>query len=206
MAYYSQLAAQEIACIILIGFFLGAIPSGFIIGKLWGVDVRKGGSGNIGATNVNRMAGKTAGILTLVLDVFKGVFATYAPGLVMNPQMIAHWSEVAGVCAIVGHCFSPFMGGKGGKGVATSLGVFLSIAPLATWLSMPIFGLVVALTRYVSLASLIAVWSLVGMIGFNLLGPYPKEVLWSDTAVAVLITSRHSDNINRLRVGIENKI
>src|SRR6476619_284003 len=114
------------ALVILIGFMLGAIPFGVIIAKRRGVDIRKQGSGNIGATNVTRVMGLGAGLLVLVLDALKGaaavMLATHVSGF---DPIIA----MTGFAAILGHCSSPFLGGKGGKGVATALGVFLVVAP-----------------------------------------------------------------------------
>jgi len=200
----SELMARELGVVILVGFLLGSIPSGYIIGKVWGVDVTKGGSRNIGATNVKRLAGRTAGTLTLILDLIKGVVATVAPSF-LSTTYLPQAAAICGVCAVVGHCYSPFMGGKGGKGVATSLGVFFSITPLLAFLSVLIFLLVAGVTRYVSLGSLVGVWFLVIMLATQALGYYPKEILWSAILVAAIVTLRHSENIKRLQAGIENK-
>ena len=200
----SELMAKELGIVILIGFCLGSVPSGYIIGKIWGVDVTKGGSRNIGATNVKRLAGKTAGTITLVFDLVKGVLATIAPSF-LNINFVPQAAAVCGVCAVVGHCYSPFMGGKGGKGVATSLGVFFSVTPLLAFFSVLIFLLVAGVSRYVSLGSLVAVWFLVLMLATQTLGFYPKEILWCAIVIATVVTLRHSENIKRLRIGIENK-
>jgi glycerol-3-phosphate acyltransferase PlsY len=200
----SELMARELGAVILTGFLLGSIPSGYVIGKIWGVDVTKSGSRNIGATNVNRVAGKTAGLLTLVFDLIKGILATMAPSF-LSTSYVPQAAAICGVCAVIGHCFSPFMGGKGGKGVATSLGVFFSITPLLAFISVLVFLLVAGVTRYVSLGSLVGVWFLVVMLASGALGYYPKEILWSSILVAAIVTFRHSENIKRLQAGIENK-
>jgi glycerol-3-phosphate acyltransferase PlsY len=202
---YSQVYGKEIGLVILVGFLLGSVPCGYIVGRFFGVDVRSGGSRSIGATNVNRMAGKTAGVITLILDVLKGVAATIIP-YYLNTIYTPHPDVISGVCAVIGHCYSPFMGGKGGKGVATSLGVFLTLAPGLTMLAILVFGVVVAATRYVSLASLVSVWFFVTIIATKAIGIYPKEFLWGSALIAVIITYKHSENINRLRAGVENKI
>jgi len=200
----SEMMAKELGTVVLIGFLLGSIPCGYLVGKFWGVDVTKGGSKNIGATNVNRMAGKTAGALTLILDMFKGILATFAPSY-LTINYVPQAAAVCGVCAVIGHCYSPFMGGKGGKGVATSLGVFFSITPLLAFFSILIFLLVAGVSRHVSLGSLAGVWFLVVMLLTHALGYYPKEILWCALVVAAIVTLRHSQNIKRLRAGIENK-
>lgn len=200
----SELMAIELGEVILTGFLLGSIPSGYIIGKIWGVDVTKSGSKNIGATNVNRLAGKFAGSLTLIFDLVKGILATVAPSY-LNTSYVPQAAAICGVCAVIGHCFSPFMGGKGGKGVATSLGVFFSITPFLAFLAVLVFLLVAGVSRYVSLGSLIGIWFLVILIATQALGYYPNEILWSAILVAAIVTLRHSENIKRLRAGNENK-
>jgi len=200
----SELMAKELGVVTLLGFILGSIPSGYIIGKIWGIDVTKDGSRNIGATNVKRLAGKTAGVLTLVFDLLKGILATIITNF-LTINFIPQVAAVCGVCAVIGHCYSPFMGGKGGKGVATSLGVFVSITPLLAFFSVLIFMLVTGVTRYVSLGSLVGIWFLVIMLWTQTLGAYPKEILWCAIVVATVVTLRHAENINRLRAGIENK-
>ncbi len=132
------------------GYLLGSIPFGLILAKiLGGRDVRKAGSGNIGATNVARVAGPFAGILTLILDVAKGAGAVLLAAQFSLGSTL--WMMVAGLCALVGHCFPAWLKFRGGKGVATAAGVFIVMSPLAFLGAIAVFLLVVAVTRYISL-------------------------------------------------------
>jgi len=190
--------------IVLTSFFLGAIPSGFIIGKLWGVDVRKRGSGNIGATNVNRLVGRTAGALTLLLDLLKGVLATFLPELIGHAY-VPGGAATAGICAVIGHCFSPFMLFQGGKGVATALGVFLSLAPGAAFWGIVAFLITVGFWRFVSLGSLVGVWVATGLIITKQFGSYHSTVELAALVISSLVTIRHHANIRRLMNGTEHR-
>src|SRR6266536_1811314 len=131
----------------LAAYILGSIPFGLILAKLFGrTDVRKGGSGNIGATNVARVAGPVAGILTLILDVAKGSAAVLLAARLSKDS--ATWMMIAALAALVGHCFPVWLKFKGGKGVATGLGDFLAIAPWAALAALAVFIVVVWRTRY----------------------------------------------------------
>lgn len=189
-------------------FLLGSIPTGFIIAKIYGIDIRTQGSGNTGATNVGRTLGKKAGVLTLLLDACKGILPTLtAP---MFVPLGAHGfgveavASILGLFAIFGHCFSPFLGFKGGKGVATSLGVFLVIAPVPTLLSMVIFLICVKVFGYVSVGSMVASISVPISIAFSFPRPYSAAVLYVSIIVALLIVVRHKKNIANLFQGNEN--
>src|SRR5436309_4229432 len=139
----------------LAGYTLGAIPFGLILAKLFGgTDVRKGGSGNIGATNVARVVGPLAGILTLILDVAKGSAAVLLAARLSQDS--ATWMMIAALAALAGHCFPIWLKFKGGKGVATAAGVFLVLSPLACLGAVILFLLVVIFWRYVSLGSVSA--------------------------------------------------
>lgn len=142
------------ALVLLVGFFAGAIPFGVLVAKRRGVDIRTQGSGNIGATNVTRVMGLGAGLVVLVLDALKGVAAVLlATRLSGFDPIIA----MTGFAAILGHCFSPFLGGKGGKGVATALGVFAVLAPALAIVALAIFLVVAGRWRIPALGSLAGV-------------------------------------------------
>ncbi len=142
--------------VIVAGYFLGAIPFGVLLAKRRGVDIRERGSGNIGATNVARVLGLGTGLVVLVLDALKGAAAVW---LAMRLCGWEHIVALTGFAAILGHCFSPFLGGKGGKGVATALGVFVTIAPALALVAIAVFLLVAGRTRVPALGSLSGVAS-----------------------------------------------
>jgi len=198
--------------VVLSAYLLGSIPFGYLIVKLGGAgDVRETGSGGTGATNVTRRAGKWAGLLTLTLDALKGAAAVFIARLVLTDDFGVDWWVAASALAVVaGHCFPVWLGFRGGKGVATGLGVFVVLAPLALLCALPVFVLVVWATRYVSLASItaaalvpLAVW-LTGSRG----GPNANTLptLASATAGGALIIFMHRANIGRLVRGQENKL
>ena len=185
---------------LILAFFCGSIPTGYVIGRLKGVDLRKIGSGNIGATNAGRALGKRAGIYTLVGDLVKGIVAVQLSALTSEPATTA---PLFGFAAILGHCFSPFLKFRGGKGVATSLGVFLVLTPLPIVASIILFGVVAKLSGYVSLGSII---SAIGLPCFLLLDPfrsYNQLTVAVTIAVASLVLIRHRSNIARLLQGKE---
>ena len=190
--------------VILVGGFLGAIPFGVLITRLLGAeDPRKSGSGNIGATNVLRTSGWKSGVLTLLLDVLKGVaailFARYVDSRVSAPTL----EPITALAAVLGHMYSPFTGFRGGKGVATGLGVFALLTPGPTALAALVFILVVAVTRYVSLGSMFAA-AAVPLAGFWM--NYPVVVYTSSALISLLVIWKHQDNIGRLMRGEENRI
>jgi glycerol-3-phosphate acyltransferase PlsY len=187
-------------------YLLGAIPFGLLLTKLFGSgDVRKVGSGNIGATNVARAAGPLAGIFTLVLDAAKGAAAVWLAARFANES--ATWMIIAGLAALVGHCFPVWLGFHGGKGVATAAGVFLVLCPLALLGAVLLFVLVVVFSRYVSLGSISAAASMPMLIYF-LWAPHhapPLVVTFGALAAAILIVYKHDGNIQRLVQGEEPK-
>ncbi len=185
-----------------IAFMMGAVPFGFIAGRMRGIDLREKGSGNIGATNVLRVLGKGPGIAVLLLDAAKGYGpVAYSQGILhLNPW----WTLAVGVSSVLGHTYSPFVRFKGGKGVATSLGVLLGLAPIIAGLSLLGFILTVAITRYVSLGSMIAA-SLTAILFWTLPG-YPIAFKLFGLACVFFIVIRHRANIRRLLNGTENKI
>jgi glycerol-3-phosphate acyltransferase PlsY len=186
--------------LVLIAYLLGSVPTGYIVGSLAGVDVRQAGSGNVGATNVARVVGKRHGIFTLIADVAKGfVPVIIAINLDFSPLATA-W---VGIAAFLGHVYSVFLRFKGGKGVATALGVFLALAPWATLVLMLIFAVVVVATRIVSLSSMVA--AAAAPVVFWL-SSHPPLWVWMSFLIAGMIVLRHRENIQRLLSGTEPKL
>ncbi|MGI8655274.1 MAG: glycerol-3-phosphate 1-O-acyltransferase PlsY [Pyrinomonadaceae bacterium] len=203
------------AFILIAAYLLGSIPSGFLIVRLTRrADVRETGSGGTGATNVTRRAGKLAGILTLALDAAKGAAAILLARWLLAASVVdfngAWWIAAAAVAAIIGHVFPMWLGFRGGKGVATGLGVFLCLAPLAVVLAALVFICVVWTTRYVSLGSICAVAALPVCIAIIAGARLPLSMefaplMMAAIACGALIVFMHRENIRRLRSGTENK-
>jgi glycerol-3-phosphate acyltransferase PlsY len=193
-------------CIPIAAYILGSIPFGLLLTKLFGgADVRKEGSGNIGATNVARVAGTLPGILTLVLDAAKGAAAVLLAERLSNGS--ATWMMIAGFAALVGHCFPIWLNFKGGKGVAAAAGLFLVLCPLAFLGAILLFILVVAFWRYVSLGSIAAAAAMPLLIYF-LWAPHhapPPVIMFGSLAVVMLVVYKHDANIQRLVEGAEPK-
>jgi len=192
--------------LLLISYLLGSVPFGVILGKLFGgADVRKAGSGNIGATNVARVAGPAAGVLTLLLDAGKGWFAVWLPGHFMHGTSAL--LVAAGFFALLGHCFPPWLRFRGGKGVATAAGVFGALCPEALLAALILFGLVVWFWHYVSLGSLAAA-AAIPLLVYFLWAPHfapPNIVTLGSLAIAALVIFQHRGNIGRLTRGEEPK-
>jgi glycerol-3-phosphate acyltransferase PlsY len=193
---------------IMIAYLCGSIPFGLLIGRMVkGVDLRKHGSGNIGATNVFRVVGKKWGITALLLDTLKGSLAIWMPYLIAGQSASVQFNLLLGATAILGHSFSVWLKFKGGKGVATSLGVFLCIVPVPTLISFLVFALVFTVTRIISVSSLIA--ALVFPINIFLLCRYADGFSWLLTISLVLlafILYTHRSNIVRLVNGEEKRL
>ena len=186
---------------IIASYLLGSIPTGIVISRIFGKgDPRKAGSGNIGATNVGRTSGSLAGILTLLGDVLKGALPVFL-AFQFYPESL--FVSLVGLAAFLGHLFPVYLGFKGGKGVATGLGVMVVICPLATLLSAAVFALAAYLKRYVSLASMVAAAMLPVFMSFF---PRGRNYVGMGVVVAVLIIWKHKDNIKRLAAGTENRI
>jgi glycerol-3-phosphate acyltransferase PlsY len=196
----------RLAWILLAAYFLGSIPFGLFLAKLLGgSDVRKAGSGNIGAANVARVVGPLAGILTLLLDTAKGAAAVWLAA--RFTQESAVWMMLAALAALVGHCFPVWLKFKGGKGVATALGVFLALCPLAALAALLLFALVVACWRYVSLGSISAAAAM-PLLMYYLWAPHhapPLIIALGSLAASLLVVYKHSANIQRLVQGEEPK-
>jgi acyl phosphate:glycerol-3-phosphate acyltransferase len=199
------------ALVLIAAYLLGSIPFGYLIVRAQtGVDVRASGSGGTGATNVSRRAGKLAGIITLFLDAAKGALAVMLARSFLNDDSGSNWWVAgAAIFAVIGHCFPLWLGFRGGKGVATGVGVFLSLYPLAVAGAAVIFLLVVALTRYISLGSILAVAVLPLFVW--LLSVYVRPVaniapiMTAALAAGALIILMHHANIRRLWRGTESK-
>lgn len=197
---------------VLIAYLLGAIPFGYILIKYIftsGEDIREVGSGGTGATNVTRRAGKLAGLFTYLLDMFKGIAAVLIMRQVAGDNY--YWIGAAAIAAIVGHIFPVFLQFRGGKGVATGVGVFITLALVPVLVALCIFLVIVALTRYISLGSIVAAASvplLIILFGL-LLSTSPQLNLWPlviTTALgSTLIIAKHHENIRRLMAGTESR-
>ena len=166
-----------------------------------GQDIRKTGSGNIGATNVHRSVGRKAGMMVLVLDILKGFLAVWLSALLTHNNVMA--IALAAVAVMIGHCYPIFLGFKGGKAVACFIGAFLYIAPLALAAIVPIFFAIVAFSKYISLGSVLGALLFPALVW--LIGPHSPEVLNASMGASLLIVYRHLANISRLLSGRENK-
>ena len=194
----------------LAGYLLGSIPTGFLVAKARGVDIRKVGSGNIGATNVFRYLGKPAGIFVLLADGLKGWVA-----VVLVTRLLAGWlypsadsqdrewlAVCAGLCAVLGHNFTCWLNFKGGKGIATSAGVLAALVPWALLIILSIWILIFALSRYVSLASICASFTLPFAVWFT---ERDLTMTLITAGMAALAIYKHRGNIQRLMNGTENR-
>jgi glycerol-3-phosphate acyltransferase PlsY len=192
--------------LLLVSYLLGSIPFGLILAKLFGgADVRKAGSGNIGATNVLRVAGPAAGVLTLLLDAAKGWLAVWLAVRVMHGE--SGFMVAAGFLALLGHCFPPWLRFRGGKGVATAAGIFGALCPQAMLAALILFGLVVWYWHYVSLGSLMAA-ATIPLLVYFLWAPHfapPDIVTFGSLAISALVIFQHRGNIGRLVRGEEPK-
>lgn len=182
-------------------YLIAAIPTGIVLARVMGYeDVRDKGSGNIGATNVYRVAGKLPGVLTLIGDILKGFLPLLAckSWLVPTPTQLG----IACAMAIVGHCYPIYLKFRGGKGIATALGIFLVISPLAVLGAAIVFGITVAISRFISLGSVLAAMSAPLLV---LMLNEPQPIFLATLVIAALIVWRHRSNIKRLLDGSENR-
>jgi acyl phosphate:glycerol-3-phosphate acyltransferase len=186
---------------LLIAYLLGAIPFGYLLVRLTtGSDVRSSGSGNIGATNVLRTTGRAAGVATLLLDIAKGYAAVWIAGRLTGEEPI--WMSLAALAVMAGHAFPVFLGFKGGKAVASFIGAFLCLTPLAMVCVLVVFLVVVAWSRHISLGSIcaaatfpLAVWIV----------QHPQlPVFFASLIAGVFVIVRHRENIRRLQEGTEH--
>jgi acyl phosphate:glycerol-3-phosphate acyltransferase len=192
--------------LLLVAYLLGTIPFGILFARLFGAsDVRKAGSGNIGATNVARVAGPIPGILTLLADTAKGALAVW---LAAYFTQSSQWMVLAGIVALLGHCFPVWLRFKGGKGVATALGVFAVLSPVAALTALIFFGVVLAAWRFVSLASVSAAAAMPLLIYFLWAPGHapPLPVIFGTLFASALVIYKHDANLQRLVEGTEPRI
>jgi glycerol-3-phosphate acyltransferase PlsY len=182
-------------------YLLGAVPFGYLLVK-WklGADVRASGSGNIGATNVLRTAGRAVGVATLLLDIGKGYLAVWLAGRLTGGSEL--WTSAAALVVMAGHAYPVFLGFKGGKAVASCVGAFLRLTPLPLAAVLVVFVVVVALTRYISLGSVLAAGSLPLAVWMISHPGWP--VTMAALAAGAFIIWRHNGNLARLRAGTEH--
>ena len=196
----------------IIAYLIGSIPFGYlIVRRKVGDDIRQSGSGGTGATNVSRKAGKAAGVFTLVLDALKGSVAVLIARVVLGPSLdVGWWVAAAAIATIVGHIFPVWLGFKGGKGVATGVGVFLILAPVALLCAGVLFVAIVSLTRYVSLGSIVAAATIPLFVWLQSVFVEPvadlRPLLAAAIVGALLIVFAHRGNIERLASGVESRI
>jgi glycerol-3-phosphate acyltransferase PlsY len=192
-------------------YLLGSIPTGYLLVRLFRhQDIRSVGSGNIGATNVLRSGGKGLGAATFILDMLKGSGSVYLGALLAASLMpftpVRNFEALAALFAVLGHMFPVWLGFRGGKGVATSFGVFLVAAPWAALAAITVFALVFLASRYVSLASILGAASFPVFAWFLVHGPRPAFFIAVQIAVALLVIVKHHQNIRRLLAGTESRI
>ncbi|MGZ8462140.1 MAG: glycerol-3-phosphate 1-O-acyltransferase PlsY [Candidatus Deferrimicrobiaceae bacterium] len=189
---------------VLFAYFLGSVPFGVLVARLFdrSIDLRSVGSGNIGATNVERAAGKAAGILTLLLDAGKGIFAMALANIFVGEQTDL-WLALVGGASFLGHVFPIYLTFRGGKGAATALGIVLFLSPVTAFILVVLFSLVVYFTRYVSLGSLSAAVALPPMMA---LLATSRHYVTLSLGMMFLVLFTHRENIRRLLAGQETKI
>ena len=194
-----MLALLQVAAV---AYLIGSIPFSFLVARAFGVeDVRRVGSGNVGATNVLRNAGKAAGALALLLDIGKGAAATALAGRLAPGE--AALPAVAAVAAVIGHMYPVWLRFEGGKGVATGLGAFAPLAPKAAVAALAVFAVVAAATRYVSLGSIGAGLVLAALV---LAARGPDPVALAAALTAALVVLRHRSNLRRILGGTERRV
>jgi len=177
-------------------YLLGSIPFGLIISKLFGKDIRKEGSGNIGATNVTRVLGKKAGLLVLILDMLKGFLPIYIAKYIFDTKLVS----LLAIASVIGHCFSIFLKFKGGKGVATAIGVLLALSSKTTLIVIMFWLGVFLVSGYVSLASMLSAsisWVVINFIENDIYYTYAAFI------IGLIIILKHKDNLDRLLKGTE---
>ena len=187
--------------ILIVIYLIAAVPTGIVLARVMGYeDVRDKGSGNIGATNVYRVAGKLAGVLTLAGDILKG----FLPLLACKTWLAPTSAQLGIACAmaIVGHCYPVYLKFRGGKGIATALGIFLVMSPIAVLGAAIVFGITVVTTRFISLGSVLAAMSAPLLV---LMLNQPQPIFLATLFIAALIVWRHRSNIKRLMDGSEDR-
>lgn len=197
---------MKLIFLFILTYFMGSLPNGVFVGKgLRGIDIREHGSNNSGATNAFRVLGAKYGLLVLVLDALKGLLPLYI-GAQLGVE--GNILVILGVTAVIGHTFSPFLKFKGGKGVATSLGIFLYLAPIPMLITLGVFIILVGITKYVSLGSIVSSILLPALLLFmpvNSRVGDSKGVFLISALLGSYIIYKHRANIKRLINGTENK-
>ncbi|HTW89546.1 MAG TPA: glycerol-3-phosphate 1-O-acyltransferase PlsY [Candidatus Binataceae bacterium] len=186
--------------LVAVSYLIGSVPVGVLVGRLFGFDPRAVGSGNIGMTNVARVAGRGAATITFAGDLLKGAIPALAARAIAPG---ADTIVLVALAAFTGSIFSLFLRLKGGRGVATSLGIWLALAPIATLIALAVFLIVLAITRIVSLGSICAAIAMPILI---LAMDFPRSYVALVIVMAALIVLRHRDNISRLAGGVEPKL
>lgn len=185
-----------------LAFLAGSIPTAYWYAKYFhNIDIRKHGSGNVGATNSLRVMGKKAGIIVLIIDLLKGLIPVVISRKLGFSQEI---TLLMGIFAILGHLYSPFIGFKGGKGIATGLGVILGFSPIAALIAVITFVITLFSSKYVSLGSIFGVLAFLIYTLFT--SPDSPTIQWLACGVAFLLIFSHRENIKRLIAGTENKM
>jgi glycerol-3-phosphate acyltransferase PlsY len=201
------LTLQTYIAVALLSYVLGSIPFGYILVRLFlKKDIRETGSGNIGATNVARSGAKALAATTLALDIAKGIAAVWITQNLISPDSIGDTQALAafaGLFVVLGHCFTMWLRFRGGKGVATALGVFLILTPKGAAVALGVFLLVVLITRYVSLGSIIAAIAI--PIATSFLYPISFTALAYLSGICLVVIVKHQENISRLISGSESK-
>lgn len=194
---------------VVIAYLLGSIPTAVWYGKIFhGTDVRQHGSGNAGATNSLRTFGRTAGIIVLIIDFFKGFLAVLAAQFLF-PDTDNYMPLIMGIAAVIGHLYPVFAQFRGGKGVATALGVIAATFPMTVIGCIIVFAIIVFLTKYVSLGSMLGALAFPVQIAFNAWNTNPEQdpyYLVFASALFLILVFTHRHNIQRLMKGTENKI
>jgi glycerol-3-phosphate acyltransferase PlsY len=207
-------------------YLLGSIPTGFLVAKAKGIDIRSVGSGNIGATNAMRVLGKPAGIFVLLMDALKGwtacflgvlIYVYFSPsGSIFGnvntntdsineiPKLMERFAIIAGIFAVLGHNYTCWLKFKGGKGIATTAGVYLALAPWAVLIALVVFILAVMIIRYVSVGSIAAAIALPATVW--IMSPHNLFLGIVTTALGVMAIYKHKSNIQRLMAGTENRL
>ena len=200
----------------LAAYLLGSVPFGFLAAKAKGIDIRSVGSGNIGATNAMRVLGKPAGIFVLLADALKGFAACYLGAFIFVwiseldffddafYVLLKRFMVVAGICAVLGHNYTCWLKFKGGKGIATTAGVYLALAPWAVLVALIVFILAVLVTKYVSVGSISAAIAL--PVTVWLMSPQNLFLGIVTTALGALAIYKHKSNLQRLRAGTESRL
>ncbi len=189
----------QVWILLIAAYLLGSIPTGLLLAKAAGVDIRATGSGNIGATNVYRTLGRRVGVMTLIGDCLKGLLPVLLAKYLQMPDV---WVAAIGLAAFLGHVYTIFLGFKGGKGVATALGVFLGVAPLAVCGALLVFVGVVWKSRYISLGSIAAAAAM--PIILALTDAHLAKLLMT-IVISTIVISKHQQNFQRLKAGTETK-